>query len=370
MQFVNSTRMLAGYTLGLRPDGRESLVVVVKGTFGIPEQSGGRLQLHEQQVPLVTSDVFHGEPGSSAPKYEVDFAPSKQRCDVLMNGTAYAPHIEPAERCTVGIRIGKWQKTFSVVGDRYWFATGGLRATPPQPFVTKPISYDRAFGGVDLRHEDAAQHDAFAANPSGRGFHRHLVAQWLDGSPLPNTEQTGAVVTSPDGQYQPMAFGSLGRQWVPRIGYAGTYDAAWQENVFPFLPADFDPLFYQAAPADQQMTLPREDLTVSLLNLTPEGRCDFVWPHFEMPIQVLPKNGPPESLLARPDTILIEPDDRRVIVTWRVARPLRQNLFEIAEVVVGRTGSQWWQRPEQVAVPMPPLVDPSERQFLARTERN
>ena len=334
MQLVNATRMPAAYTPGLSPDGHESLVVVVKGTFSIPEQSGAKLELHEQQAPLVTSDVFHGEPGKSAPKYEADFAPFKQRCDVLMNGTAYAPHGEPVERCIVGIRIGTWQKTFSVVGDRYWFATGGVRATPPRPFTTMPVDYDRAFGGVDLRHDDCARHEAFAPNPSGRGFHRHLLAQWLDGSPLPNTEQTGAEVTSPDGQYQPMAFGSLGRHWAPRIGYAGTYDEAWQEHVFPFPPADFDPLYYQSAPLDQQMTLPHADQTVSLLNLTPEGRSDFVWPHLEVPVHIFPKRGAQESLQARADTILIEPDARRVIVTWRVARPLRRNLFEIAEIVV------------------------------------
>lgn len=358
MQLVNSTRMLAGYTLGLLPGGRELLVVVVKGTFSIPEEPGAPLRLHEQQAPLVVSDVFHGEPGLSAPRYEVDFAPSKQRCDVLMNGTAYAPGGEPTERCRVGIRIGTWQKTFSVVGDRFWFAAGGVRSTPAQPFVTMPISYDRAFGGTDLRHEDMAQHDAFAANPNGRGFHRHLVSEWLHGSPLPNTEETGAPVTSPDGQYRPMAFGPLGRHWMPRIAYAGTYDQAWQENVFPFLPANFDQRYYQAAPADQQMKLPREDQTVTLLNLTPEGRCDFVWPHFVAPVHIFPKKGPQENLLAQPDTILIEPDTRRVMVTWRVARPLRRNIFEIAEVLVGRKGSQWWQQREDVAFPIPLVVEP------------
>lgn len=48
MQLVNSTRMLAGYTLGLLPGGRELLVVVVKGTFSIPEEPGAPLRLHEQ----------------------------------------------------------------------------------------------------------------------------------------------------------------------------------------------------------------------------------------------------------------------------------------------------------------------------------
>lgn len=365
MELINSTRMVAGYTLGLQPGGREMLVAVVKGTFRISEERGATLGLHENQAPLVMSDVFHGEPGLSAPKYEADFAPCKQRCDVLVNGTAYAPGGEPTERCTVGVRIGGWQKAFSVVGDRRWSSAGGVSVTPAQPFSTMPISYDRAFGGSDLRHEDMAQHASFAANPSGRGFHRHLVDEWLHGSPLPNTEEISAPVTSPQGDYRPMAFGPVGRHWAPRIGHAGTYDQAWLEDVFPFLPADFDTLYYQAAPADQQMPQPQDDQAVTLLNLTPEGRCEFVLPHLALPIQIVPKNAPRENLLAQPDTILIEPDARRAMVTWRVSRPLRRNLFEIAQVLVGHNGSEWWQRRE---ADVQPAVVPRKSVELAAQE--
>ena len=89
MELINSTRMVVGYTMGMEPSGRELLVVVVKGTFRIPTEQGATLTLHDQQVALVTSDVFFGEPGLSAPKYEVDFAPRKHRCDVLLNGSAF-----------------------------------------------------------------------------------------------------------------------------------------------------------------------------------------------------------------------------------------------------------------------------------------
>ena len=26
-------------------------------------------------------------------------------------------------------------------------------------------------------------------NPVGRGFHKHLKSEWVDGTPLPNTEE-------------------------------------------------------------------------------------------------------------------------------------------------------------------------------------
>ncbi len=36
MDLLNATKMVAGYTLGVEPSGREHLVVVVKGTFALP----------------------------------------------------------------------------------------------------------------------------------------------------------------------------------------------------------------------------------------------------------------------------------------------------------------------------------------------
>jgi hypothetical protein len=356
MELINSTRMVAGYTMGMEPSGRELLVVAVKGTFRIPAESGAVLRLHEEQVPLVMSDEFFGEPGLSAPKYEVDFAPRKPRCDILLNGSAYAPDGKPATRVVVGLRVGGWSKSFAVVGDRVWFSAGGARASAPVPFTQMPINYDRAFGGTDLRHEDTGKHAAFMQNPSGRGFHKHLVSEWLEGSPLPNTEELGKSVTAPDGVYRPMSFGVIGRHWEPRYPHAGTYDQKWMDEVFPFLPADFDEQYYQAAPPDQQLPLPLGEQPVTLVNLTPNGRRDFILPHLAAPVHIFPKRGPREDLTAHVDTIVIEPDLERVTMTWRVARPLKRNMFELAQVLVGRKGKEWWQERDGT-FPIPIVVE-------------
>jgi hypothetical protein len=358
MELVNSTRMVAGYTMGREPSGRELLVIVVKGTFRIPAQSGEPLRLHEEQMPLVMSDVFFGEPGQSAPRYEVDFAPRKPRCDVLLNGTAYAPDGRPTTRTTVGLRVGSWSKSFDVVGDRVWEAgLGGIGASATSPFVQMPISYDRAFGGMDNRSEDPADHAAYLPNPIGRGFHKQLKSEWVDGSPLPNTEETGKPVNWVAGDYRPMSFGAIGRHWEPRYQYAGTYDQQWLEQVFPFLPADFDEQYYQAAPLDQQLPMPAGEQAVTLLNLTPDGRRDFVLPHFEAPIHIFPRKGQREDLSARVDTIMIETDLERVTMTWRVARPLKKNMFEVAQVLIGKKGREWWQQYERPAFPIPIVAE-------------
>jgi hypothetical protein len=358
MELINSTRMVAGYTMGMEPSGRELLVVVVKGTFRIPTQSGEALRLHEAQAPLVMSDVFFGEPGLSAPRYEMDYAPRKPRCDVLLNATAYAPEGRPTTRITVGARIGSWSKSFDVVGDRVWEAgLAGIGASATTAFVQMPITYDRAFGGTDNRSEDPADHAAYPLNPVGRGFHKQLKSEWVDGSPLPNTEQSGHPVTWVDGDYRPMSFGAIGRHWQQRYPYAGTYDQHWLDHVFPFLPPDFDEQYYQAAPLDQQMPKPLGEQAVTLLNLTPDGRREFLLPHFEAPIHFFPKRGDREELTAHSDTVVIEPDLERVTITWRVARPLRKKMLEIAQVVVGKPGSQWWQAREDASTPLPATTD-------------
>ena len=359
MELINSTRMIAGYTMGMEPSGRELLVVVIKGTFRIPAEQGAPLRLHEEQLPLVMSDVFYGEPGLSAPKYEVDFAPRKHRCDVLLNASAHAPDGRPTSRVEVAARIGAWSKSFAVVGDRVWEAMGpGIGSSAAIPFTTMAIHYGRAFGGTDHFHEDPAKHAAFMANPAGRGFHSQLVKEWVHGTPLPNTEEIGKPVNWIDGKFKPMSFGTLGRHWEHRIPYAGTYDQHWKDNIFPFLPADFDERYYQSAPDDQQLALPLGEQIVTLTNLTPDGSRSFVIPHLEAPIHVFPKNGAREDLLAHADTIVIEPDENRVLMTWRVSRPLKRNMFEVSQVLVGRKGREWWQQ-RDTTFPIPIVVEPA-----------
>lgn len=112
MELLNATKMQAGYTMGMQPDGRELLVVVVKGTFAMPKGTE-HASLADVQVPLVEADVFSGQPGLSAPIYESDYAPIKPRCDVVLLGSAYAPGGRLAERVRVSLRVGEMEKSAS-----------------------------------------------------------------------------------------------------------------------------------------------------------------------------------------------------------------------------------------------------------------
>lgn len=363
MELINATRMLAGYTMGLEPSGRELLVVVVKGTFVLPKD-GEPVRLHDEQVPLVMADTFSGAPGFSAPVHEVDYAPRKPMCDVLLVGSAHAPGGRPVERMTVGLRVGALSKTLDVVGDRVWQAgLTGIRPSAPMPFVTMPVSYDTAFGGVDQEPDDPAEHDAYGPNPVGRGWRKNLKNAWVDGRPLPNTEECGAPVAWPAGKYRPMAFGPLGRGWPQRACFAGTYDQHWLDEVFPFLPSDFDERYFQAAPADQQLPVPKAPLEVMLNGFHADGPRAFELPFLEAPVHVFPKRGGRETLIAPLDTVVLEPDAGLFTMVWRIARPLMHSLHEIEQVMVGRKGQEWWQRRERNVFPIPVVMVPAPRKY-------
>lgn len=347
MELLSATHMTAGYTMGMKPSGREMLVVAVKGTFDIPANPGEEPRLAEQQLPLVEADTFTGEPGFSAPVYEVDYAPIKHRCDVLINGCAYAPNGKPASKVQVGIKLAQMTKTFNVLGKRFWEAgVTGIGPGYPGQFDRMPISYDNAYGGIDNFLKDESKHSAYMPNPVGRGYHRELDSDLVNQTPMPNTEARNDPIKSPYAKYQPMAFGPLGRGWQERLKYAGTYDDDWVENTFPFLPADFDERYYQAAPADQQIDYPRGGEEVMLANLSPGGRCHFRLPTLEVPVVFFKKKGGREEASAVIDTIVLEPEKNVFTLTWRAQIDLRKNMFEIPQVLVGKQSRAWWRARE------------------------
>jgi hypothetical protein len=336
MKLTNLTRFVARWGMGLEPSGRELVVVVVKATFTIPKP-GKQPEMAEKPMALVDADVFSGEAGRSSTLYESDFAPRKPRCDILLNGTAYAPSGRPATVVPVAMRVGRMTKAFNVVGRRFWIKpVTTCIPSHAEPFVKQPISYDVAFGGRDVSHPDPSKHRWYESNFAGTGFHTNLDAKAVDGHLLPSTERPDDPIKHPTGNYQPMAFGAVGRAWQPRAKLAGTYDQKWLDGHYPFLAPDFDERYYQAAPADQQYDYLVGGEEVALLNLTPEGRTHFVLPTVRMPVTFYPADGGEEGVCSVCDTLLIEPDAGRFTMTWRASRRLKRSVFELSEAVVGQ----------------------------------
>jgi hypothetical protein len=340
MRFVNHTKAAAAWTMGFDRAGHELVVVAVKATYDFPED-GLRPQFSSEQIPITTSDRFSGEPGLSAPLYEADLAHRKPFCDVLLNGSAHAPDGIPAAKVPVGLKVGAMIKAFNVVGDRVWeVGTLSVSTSPPLHFTALPISYDNAFGGVDLGASETSKLKSYPANPVGRGY--CPSRREIDGQKLPNTEELQRTVDDTKGPYQPLAFGSVGRNWQPRASFAGTYDQAWMDHRAPFWPDDFDDRYFQAAPSDQQIPHPLGNEEVVLKNLTPlGGLVRFNLPIFKPQVLFVPHRGAPMQHAVRTDTVLFEPDLKRFTLCARVALPMRKSCFDLREVVVGSSVAQW-----------------------------
>jgi len=342
MNLNNATRLVAGYTMSTDKTGREWLVVVAKGTYGIPDHPDRTPELLAEQLPLVTTDVFTGEPGFSAPLYEIDFAPPKPHCDVLLNGSCYAPGGRPARYAEVAMQVGSFRKSFKVVGPRTYKARlFSYKLGDPHPFTVMPITYNNAYGGVDRTNRDPAKHQWYPFNHVGVGYHPKTAAKDLDGMPLPNTEELDNPVTRSNGNYKPMAFGPLGRAWQQRIRWAGIYDQKWLDEQCPFLPEDFDSRYFQSSPEDQQIDYPRGGEGVVLKHLTHQGTTTFRLPaDLALPVLFFSREGGMTEVSAVVDTVLLEPDKGRLTLAWRASVPLRRNIREVLQVTVGQSARQ------------------------------
>lgn len=329
----NTTSMAAGLSIATDKNGRDSCVIVVKGTFSV--DSSGSTRLADDQVPLAYTDEHYGDPSTTSMRYECDFSPFKPRCDVLLNGAAYAPGGRPAKRVTVGLRVGSVNKSFEVVGDRVWRRRLWWTVpTRPAPFTRLPITYDLAFGGVDGSSRRPEQVRTYAENPVGRGYYPLTKRGSLIGKHLQNIEPVGLRIRKFSREIPPISFGPMSRNFSARIRYAGTYDEQWKKERFPFLPDDFDDRYFQAAPVDQQSPFLKGGEAVSCTNLTPEGHFAFAVPRVRVPVvcKFADRQARPAANL---DTLIIEPDERRCILVWRASVPLGRKLHALRQVLVG-----------------------------------
>lgn len=336
MQIWNQMGYPHQFTGGMDKAGHDYITVVVKGTFDFPDVPYGPVRKSAEQTPLVMADTQTGEPGYSATLWETDFAFRKPRCDVIANGCAYAPGGKPTERVPVGIKVGSWSKLFEVVGHREWRAIGPIfTATSPHPFFKMPISYDVAWGGTDTLDPEDTLPGAYLRNPVGTGWSRTKNQRLIPGLRLPNTQKPGEEIRSPFGDYTPMSFGPMGRGWPGRIEFGGTYDDNWTKNIFPFLPPDFDERYFQSAPPDQQVDKPKGGEDVQLINLTPEGKVAFRLPDTALPMTLFKGRDKAYETIVHPDAILLDPENRRFSLVWRIEHRLKRTILDFSECWVG-----------------------------------
>ena len=327
MHLVNKTpfQVMAVPSVCARDDNH--LLVLVKGTFDI-DPTSPRLTLCDEQKPVQLEDQFWGEPGQSSLRLESELAIVKPAADVVVLGSVY-PQAEGATATDASVRVGQTQKTVRAFGPRHWVrAATGMQVSAPALMAPVPLVYENAYGGL-YTDPDTGQVMQDERNPVGQGYLPDADCAVPDAHPLPALENPEQLIGKPGDQPDPWSMGFVAQSWWPRRQLMGTYDAKWQATRNPLLPADYDDRANNAASAGLVCAGHLQGgEPVELINLSPSGRLQFTVPRQGVRVETSMRNEPGQHVAAL-DTMIIEPDERQVTLSWRVAIPIHWNLAMI-----------------------------------------
>lgn len=344
-------------------EGEQTVCVLVKRTFAIT--GGHELEPCEEQAELVDEDEFEAketEPGSY-PVAESEIVPYKLRTDVVVTGEAVAPDGRPTPEGYAGVEVGSHRKYVKVFGDREIRGKrgGSLRFTAPEPYERIPLTWDRAYGGVDPsvpRNEDPetvgewldylslVRHPGvYPRNPVGRAYVVNAHAWLLNERPLPNFEDPDdlltparVIVEKPTDWWRqplPAGLGWFGRSWYPRAVLGGLLppfpppdETAVPEVAAGIVPPDHvsaarrrtteegvDPLFFNGASPGLAVPLIRGDEPVRLLGLDATGERRFRLPGVRPEVRIA-CDGEELDVAVRLHTLWIRADEDRVWIVW------------------------------------------------------
>lgn len=330
LQIDNQTPFYAVLSVLPNRDAVDTLYVILKATLVLRP----KLALAPAQLPVTLADEYYGDPTDSSLRASSEIHVGKPGTDVLLIGRAWGSHGQAVREAFVRVLAAERQKAIRVVGDRVWQSDGSPSA--PEPFEAMPLVWERAFGGVHPLEDRTLAEEH---NPIGVGFAGKRSAEELTGQPVPNLERAGEPLERQGQLLTPVCFAPSAPHWLPRRAFAGTYDEVWQRKRAPYLPADFDPRFLQCAAPE--LTFDRylsggEPIEVD--GASPEGPIAFPIPAANLRVEVKVAGSveyPPVNL----ETVLLEPDENRVALTWRAALPCDRKVLKVETVTVTRQRS-------------------------------
>jgi hypothetical protein len=323
LQLVNETPFKA--TMAVFPDraGIDTLYVIVKATVTVQP----RIALASEQLPITMADEYYGDPAATSLKAVSDLHIGKPGTDVLITGHARAPR--RITEMEVLVSVAERQQALRVVGDRVWRRDG--TASDPEPFTEMPLVWERAYGGV---HASGDRVLAEERNPVGCGFLGDRKPEELEGSLAPNLLDPAAPQEKLGEEATPACFAPSAPSWLPRRGFAGTYDEAWQRSRAPYLPDDFDPRFLQCA--TERLRFDRflqGEEPVRITGMSLEGTIEFAVPRVKPQIEVVVA-GSPASPRTELETLWVEPDENRASLTWRANVAVDRKVLRVEKVTI------------------------------------
>jgi hypothetical protein len=306
MDVVSASPFRVGSILWQDGAGASTLTVVAKATYLL--QPGESVLDRHQDAPFEADEHWDDDENRSL-HTACDLAPFKRNADVLVLGHAFAPGGQPVRSLRARVLLGEVDKSVEVVCDRAFSQDGRLREGAP--FVKMALRWERAAGGPGTANPAGVRADA---PPDRYGL-----------TPLPNLVPPGLHMASRRDFVEPAGFGPIGPSWPARQSWLHRGLAGWDYRRWALqpLPADLDPGFFNAAPADQQLGAIRPNERIVLENLHRDHARLATNLTTVTPRAVVEWAGrPSQELRMRCDTLCIDTDRGTCSLTWRVAIPL------------------------------------------------
>ncbi|MGE8349840.1 MAG: DUF2169 family type VI secretion system accessory protein [Pseudomonas protegens] len=340
------------------PTGVPMDILVLRGTFDFAQ--GLAMPLSEEQSAIVLGDRFDGpiatHPLQAVIAEEGDLLLGKPGTDVLLQGSVHSFEGQWRTSWPVEVQVGPLRKALQVHGPRTVSkALLGWTLGAADKVEKVALDYRLAFGGCFYDCEPCAEQTpipsvSYPSNSAGCGWlpsaaelstleasvRQRIEAQiaQLDSLPAPQIEDPSHPYKAPSQRLQPAGLTALARWWQPRVGLQGTLDAQWLAERYPLLPEDFDPRFYQSAPADQ-VAEPylTGDESVRLKGCLSEGDCVMQLPGVAPLVVCEGADG--ESYVSVPvlDTVRLDLDQRQAVLLWRL--PVTAGISRITMALVG-----------------------------------
>ena len=320
--------------------GRHFDVMVVAATFELVH--GQPLPIAPTQRPIQCADRHTGVPACSALLEETQLVVAKRRCDVHLLGSARAQDDCPQRSWHVGLRVGPVSKIATVCGPRAWRwgLMRGWRLSKPEPTNAVALHMGLAYGGSVPRRNyrgaptedihDERAFDAYALNPVGLGYVGSTALARGEAYAAAQIEDPTQPITDIHKAYPPVAFGPRPRWHPQRVAHAGTCDARWQSEHFPYLPEDFDFAFYQSA--QSELTAPgwlNGDESIVLAGCLPMGRFEARLPGIRILSILTDQSGLSQPVPLRLDTVSIDLDTATTQLVWRLTVPKTWGLRKV-----------------------------------------
>jgi len=325
LQLHNHTPFVAELSLLNDEHGDERLYTIVKATF----RDDGQWVLAEEQAPVWPADVYHDEPDNSSLRYPAEYHLGKAATDVLVEGDAWAFEQKACRQMPVDISVGNLAHRLQVFGDRVWLQD---RISRPEPFVNMPLVYERAYGGAVARGDEAQYCDE--RNPVGRFAAGQCREEELDGEPLPNIEHPNELIQDRSDHPTPAGVGAVAPHWAARSRYAGTYDEYWQNCRSPFAPEDFSRRFFNSAsPALVYPGWLQGGEPILVRGMHPEGDWQCTLPQVNLSVRAQVR-GEYEAVEPKLETVLLQPEQRQLVLSWRAEYPCPRKTLSLQSVTV------------------------------------